>query len=79
MYETMTPDELDPSLVKPEDFVIDGEDPAKKRRILKYADHAGKSQLGQPTPDRNKARPRKSTSNFRPVFTRFCGRNLALI
>jgi hypothetical protein len=55
MHEVMTPEDFDPGLVKPEDFVIDGEDPAKKRRILKYADHAGKSQLGQPTPDRHKA------------------------
>jgi len=60
MHEIMTPEELDPGMVKPEDFVIEGEDPAKKRRILKYTDNAGKSPLGQPTPDRNKARPPKS-------------------
>jgi hypothetical protein len=62
MHEVMTPEELDPSLIKPEDFVVENEDPARKRRILKYADHAGKSQLGMPTPDRNKARPSKSRS-----------------
>lgn len=59
MYESMTAEELDPSLVKPEDFVVEGQDPARLRRILKYADHAGKLQLGQPMPDRHKARPRK--------------------
>jgi hypothetical protein len=62
MHEVMTREDFDPGLVKPEDFVVENEDPAKKRRILKYADHAGKSQLGQPTPDRNKARPPKSKS-----------------
>jgi len=59
MHESMTAEELDPSLIKPEDFVVEGEDPARKRRILKYADHAGKSQLGLPTPNRNQARVRK--------------------
>jgi hypothetical protein len=62
MDEVMSERELDPGMVKPEDFVIDGEDTAKKRRILKYTDNAGKSQLGLPTPDRNKARPSKSKS-----------------
>jgi hypothetical protein len=60
MSEIMTPEDLDPGMVKPDDFEIQGEDPVKKKRILKYAaDQPGKSPLGQPTPDRNKARPRK--------------------
>jgi hypothetical protein len=60
MHEVMTPEDFDPGMVRPEDFVVEGEDPTKKRRMLKYADRAGKSQLGQPMPDRNKARPLKS-------------------
>jgi hypothetical protein len=64
MAEVMTPQEQDPGSVKPEDFVIEGSDPARLRRILKFTDDAGKSPLGQPTPDRNKAtaRPRKAKS-----------------
>ena len=62
MHEVMTPEDFDPGMVRPEDFVVEGEDPTKNRRMLKYADRAGKSQLGQPTPDRNKARPRKPKS-----------------
>src|ERR1700738_2318023 len=60
MHEVMTTEDFDPGMVRHEDFVVEGEDPTKKRRMLKYADRAGKSQLGQPTPDRNKARPLKS-------------------
>jgi hypothetical protein len=55
MAEIMSEPELDPGMVKPEDFEIQGEDLAKKRRALRYTDDAGKSPLGQPTPDRNKA------------------------
>jgi hypothetical protein len=61
MHEVMSEQELDPGMVKPEDFEIQGEDPAKKKRILKYTDVAGKSPFVG-TPDRNKARPRKSKS-----------------
>jgi hypothetical protein len=61
MYEVMTEAELDPGLVKPEDFVIEGQDAARLRRILKYTDQSGKAPLGQPTPDRNKARSRRSS------------------
>jgi hypothetical protein len=60
MSEILTPEDLDPSLVKPEDFVIEGQDTARLRRILRFTDDAGKSPSGQHTPDRNKARSRKS-------------------
>jgi hypothetical protein len=62
MSEILTPENLDPGMVKPEDFEIQGEDLVEKRRALKFTDQAGKSPLGQPTPDLNKAtaRPRKS-------------------
>jgi hypothetical protein len=46
MHEGMAEAELDPSLLKPEDCVVENEDPARLRRILKYADQAGKSPLG---------------------------------
>ncbi len=62
MADIMSEEEGDPGMCKPENFVIEGQDPARLRRILKYTDNAGKSQLGLPTPDRNKARPRKSKS-----------------
>ena len=64
MSEIMSAEEQDPGMVKPEDFVIEGQDPARLRRILKFTDDAGKSPSGQPTPDRNKAtaRPRKAKS-----------------
>jgi hypothetical protein len=62
MAEIMSEQEQDPGMVKPEDFAIEGEDPIKKRRILRQTDRSGKSQLGLPTPDRNKAKPRKSRS-----------------
>ena len=62
MADIMSEEEGDPGMRKPENFVIEGQDPARLRRILKYTDNAGKSQLGLPTPDRNKARPRKSKS-----------------
>jgi hypothetical protein len=58
----MSEQDLDPGMVKPEDFVIEGQDTARLRRILKFTDKAGKSPLGQITPDRNQARPRKSKS-----------------
>jgi hypothetical protein len=63
MYEVMSEPELDPGIIKPEDFEIQGEDLVKKRRALKYTDDAGKSQFVG-TPDRNKAtaRPRKAKS-----------------
>jgi hypothetical protein len=64
MAEIMSKEDQDPGLVKPEDFEIRGEDLVKKRRALKFTDVAGKSPLGQPTPDRNRAGgpPRKSKS-----------------
>jgi hypothetical protein len=64
MAEIMSEEDQDLGMVKPEDFVIEGQDPARLRRILKYTDNAGKSPLSQPTPDRNKARakPRKAKS-----------------
>jgi hypothetical protein len=63
MAEVMTPQEQDPGSVKPEDFVVENEDPARLRRILKFTDVAGKSSFVG-TPDRNKATatPRKSKS-----------------
>jgi hypothetical protein len=63
MSEILTPADLDPSLVKPEDFVVENEDPARLRRIVKFTDVAGKSSFVG-TPDRNKAtaRPRKAKS-----------------
>jgi hypothetical protein len=62
MEETMVPADQDPSLLQAQDVIVEGQDAARLRRILKYTDNAGKSQLGLPTPDLNKARPRKPKS-----------------
>jgi hypothetical protein len=60
MNDVMTEQDLDPGTVKATDFQIENQDPAKKRRELREADSDGKSQLGLPIPDRNKARSRQS-------------------
>ena len=55
MHDVTPVSEFDPGLVKPTDFEIQGEDLSKKRPALREADVRGKSALGSPIPDRNRA------------------------
>jgi hypothetical protein len=59
----LTEGEEDPGVLTGANFSIEGENTARKIRALREADSAGKSKLGLPAPERNKARTRKPKSN----------------